>query len=105
ARVRTATTGTLVEAAKDLKWKGLDIALLFDSTGSMGGLIDAAKERVDELVAELGEMLPSVRVSVYTYLDKGDTYLYYGTPLTFDAWKIQGFLQYASAGQGGDLPE
>ena len=105
SRIRAAVTGTLVDAAKDLKWKGLDIALLFDSTGSMGGLLNAAKERIDELIAELGELLPSVRVSIYTYRDHGDNYLFYGTPLTFDSWKIQGYLQYASAGQGGDLPE
>lgn len=105
SRIRAAVTGKLVDAATDLKWKGLDIALLFDSTGSMGGLINAAKERIDELSAELAELLPSVRVSVYTYRDQGDNYVFYGTPLTFDTWKIQGFLQYASAGQGGDLPE
>ncbi|MCE9638013.1 MAG: HEAT repeat domain-containing protein [Planctomycetes bacterium] len=105
ARARAAITGSLADAAKDLKWKGLDIALLFDSTGSMSGLLNAAKERIDELIGELNELLPSVRVSVYTYRDKGDNYLFYGTPLTFDTWKLQGFLQYADAGQGGDLPE
>jgi HEAT repeat protein len=105
ARARAAITGTLLEAAKDLKWKGIDIALLFDSTGSMGGLIDAAKERVDEIADQLHDLLPSLRVSVYTYRDFGSDYLYYGTPLTYDTWKLPAFLQDASAGQGGDLPE
>jgi HEAT repeat protein len=105
SRITAAVTGSLADAAKDLKWKGLDIALLFDSTGSMSGLINAAKERIDELIAELGDLLPSVRVSVYTYRDKGDNYLFYGTPLTFDTSQLQAFLQYADAGQGGDLPE
>jgi len=105
ARARAAITGPLIEAAKDLKWKGIDIALLFDSTGSMGGLINAAKERVDEIADQLHDLLPSIRVSVYTYRDFGSDYLYYGTPLTYDTWKLPAFLQDADAGQGGDLPE
>ncbi|MFO0931666.1 MAG: HEAT repeat domain-containing protein [Planctomycetota bacterium] len=96
---------TLAQAARDYKWKGLDIALLFDSTGSMAGLIRAAKERVDEMIGELQTLLPSLRVSVYTYRDHGDNYLFYGTPLTADPWKLSGFLQNATHGQGGDIPE
>lgn len=96
---------TLAQAARDYKWKGLDIALLFDSTGSMAGLIRAAKERVDEIIGELQTLLPSLRVSVYTYRDHGDNYLFYGTPLTADVWKLSGFLQNAVHGQGGDIPE
>jgi HEAT repeat protein len=105
SRIRAAVTGSLVETARDLKWKGLDIALLFDSTGSMGGLITAAKERIDEISDELHDLLPSLRVSVYTYRDEGSDYVFYGTPLTYDTWKLPAFLQDASAGQGRDLPE
>jgi hypothetical protein len=98
-------TGTFAESAKDLKWKGIDIALLFDSTGSMGGLINAAKERIDEIADDLHDLLPSLRVSVYTYRDFGSDYVFYGTPLTYDTWKLAAFLQDAKAGQGGDIPE
>jgi HEAT repeat protein len=104
-RARAAITGPLIEAAKDLKWKGIDIALLFDSTGSMGGLINAAKERIDEIAEQLHDLLPSLRVSVYTYRDLGDDYVFYGNPLTYDTWKLPAFLQDADAGQGGDIPE
>jgi HEAT repeat protein len=105
ARKRAAVTGKLTEYARNLKWKGLDIALLFDSTGSMAGLIRAAKQRTDEIIHELNALLPSLRVSVYTYRDFGDNYVFYGTPLTYDTWKLSGFLQNATHGQGGDLPE
>src|SRR5204862_4802273 len=96
------TDSSLVEVAKDTKWKGLDIALLLDSTGSMAGLIRASKERIDEINQELATLLPSLRISVYTYRDHGDDYLYYGTPLTYDSWKLSGLLQNATHGQGGD---
>ena len=105
ARKRAAVTGKLTEYARNLKWKGLDIALLFDSTGSMAGLISAAKQRTDEIIQELNTLLPSLRVSVYTYRDFGDNYVFYGSPLTYDTWKLSGFLQNATHGQGGDLPE
>ncbi len=105
AHKRAAITGKLTEYARNLKWKGLDIALLFDSTGSMAGLISAAKERTDEIIHELNALLPSLRVSVYTYRDFGDNYVFYGSPLTYDTWKLSGFLQNATHGQGGDLPE
>ncbi len=104
-RARRVVTGALADVAKDLKWKGLDIALLVDSTYSMSGLLNAAKERVDELAEDLADLLPSVRISMYTYRDTTDDYLFYGTPLTFDSWKLQGYLQYADAGQGRDIPE
>ena len=96
---------SLEATTKDYKWKGLDISLLLDSTGSMAGLIRASKERMDEIIAELSALLPSLRVSVYTYRDHGDDYLFWGSPLTFDTWKLSGFLQNAVHGQGGDLPE
>jgi HEAT repeat protein len=102
---RIAVTGDFLEAARDLKWKGLDISLLFDSTASMNALISAAKERIDEIIRELGMLLPSLRVSVYTYRDETDDYLFYGTPLTYDSWKLTGFLQTAVSAQGRDIPE
>ena len=98
-------TGDLLEVARDLKWRGLDISLLFDSTASMAALISAAKERIDEIIRQLGLLLPSLRVSVYTYRDETDDYVYYGTPLTYDTWKLTGFLQTAVHGQGRDIPE
>jgi hypothetical protein len=105
AKQRLVVTGDLLTAAKDFKWKGLDIALLLDSTGSMAGLIRGAKESIDEIVTELATLLPSLRVSVYTYRDHGDDYLFYGTPLTYDTGNLAGFLQNAVHGQGGDIPE
>jgi len=100
-----AVTGSLVDQARDLKWRGVDIALLLDSTGSMAGLLRAAKQAIDEVLAELDSPLPSLRVALYTYRDVGDNYVFYGTPLTFDVDRLPGFLQSFVHGQGGDIPE
>ena len=85
---RAAEGRSLIETTRDYKWKGLDIALLLDSTGSMAGLIRASKERIDEIIAELSALLPSLRVSGYLYRDWGSDYLYYGSPLTYDTWAV-----------------
>ncbi len=107
-RVRQAgmvVTGSLAEQTRDLKWRGLDLVLLLDSTGSMAGLLRSAKQSIDEIIAEMASPLPSLRIALFTYRDFGDDYVYYGTPLTFDLVNLPGFLQSFVHGQGGDIPE
>lgn len=100
-----AVTGGLAEQTRDLKWRGLDLVLMLDSTGSMAGLLRSAKQSIDEIIAEMSSPLPSLRISLFTYRDFGDNYVYYGTPLTYDAEHLPGFLQSFVHGQGGDIPE
>lgn len=98
-------TGPLSEQVRDLKWRGLDVALLLDSTGSMAGLLRLAKQSIDDLIREMASPIPSLRIALVTYRDFGDNYVYYGTPLTFDLEHLPGFLQSFVHGQGGDIPE
>ncbi len=98
-------TGALADQTRDLKWRGLDVALLLDSTGSMAGLLRAAKQSIDMIIAEMASPLPSLRISLFTYRDFGDNYVYYATPLTYDVEHLPGFLQSFIHGQGGDIPE
>ena len=65
----------------------------------------AAKQSIDEIILEMSSPLPSLRISLFTYRDFGDNYVYYGTPLTFDLEHLPGFLQSFIHGQGGDIPE
>jgi HEAT repeat protein len=104
-RVGLVVTGPLAEQARDVKWRGLDIVLLLDSTGSMAGLLRAAKQGIDEIISEMGSPLPSLRIGLFTYRDFGDDYVFYGTPLTYDVERLPGFLQSFVHGQGGDIPE
>jgi len=90
---------------RDLRWRGIDLALLYDSTGSMTPVIRAVKQRVDLLLEETARIVPNVRMSLFTYRDVGEEYVYYGTPLTYATENLKAFAQVAEANRGGDLPE
>ncbi|MHC4859432.1 MAG: HEAT repeat domain-containing protein [Planctomycetota bacterium] len=91
--------------ARDLRWRGIDLVLAYDSTGSMIPVIRAVKQRLDLLLEEATRIVPNVQLSLFTYRDEGEEYLYYGTPLTFASDNLKAFVQVAEANRGGDLPE
>lgn len=88
-----------------LRKEGLDIAITFDSTGSMQGEIDQVKSQIERIGRILKRLVPSVRISVCSYRDTGDEYVVKGIPLTEDLAAIAGFLSEVRAGGGGDEPE
>ena len=94
---------------------GLDLVFVFDSTGSMGGIILEVKTRIRELAKVMHYLVPSVRIGLVTYRDwkKYDLDDYEYTvkylPLTkADADGInslEAFLRTTEAYGGGDIPE
>lgn len=91
--------------ARDLRWRGIDLVLCYDSTGSMIPVIRAVKQRLDLLIREASRIVPNLRMSLFTYRDEGEEYIYYGTPLTYAMDNLKSFVQVAEANRGGDLPE
>lgn len=89
----------------ELKKEGLDIAITFDSSGSMQGEIDQVKARIERIGQTLQRLIPSVRFSICTYRDRGDEYVVRGLPLTENLGEVIGFLSEIRAGGGGDEPE
>lgn len=85
----------------------LEMVFVLDTTGSMGGLIEGAKQRIWGIVNEVmqSESKPNVRVGLVAYRDKGDTYITQVLPLTEDLDKVYTTLMNYSAGGGGDTPE
>ncbi len=88
-----------------LKKEGLDIAIVFDSTGSMGEEIGELKKRIERIGNTLFALIPRTRISVCTYRDKGDAFIVKGEPLTDKLAKIIQFLNGVSAAGGGNVPE
>lgn len=88
-----------------LRQHGLDIALVFDSTGSMGGEIREVKRQISSIGNTLTTLVPKARISVCTYRDEGDEYVVKGLPLTNDLQEVHDFLRPIQAGGGGDHPE
>jgi Mg-chelatase subunit ChlD len=87
--------------------KTLEMVFVLDTTGSMGGLIDGAKQRVWGIINDVMQTPahPAVRVGLVAYRDHGDSYVTQVLPLTNDLDKVYTTLMEYRADGGGDGPE
>lgn len=85
----------------------LDVAFVLDTTGSMSGELDEARQRVRELSGALRAARPreTVRIGVVAFRDRGDAYITKVSALTPDVEETFGFLAELRAEGGGDGPE
>jgi Mg-chelatase subunit ChlD len=84
----------------------LEMVFVIDTTGSMGGLLEAAKQRIWGIVNDvIRETHSSVRVGLVAYRDRGDAYVTQVLPLTEDLDKVYMTLMDYQAVGGGDGPE
>jgi Mg-chelatase subunit ChlD len=85
----------------------LEMVFVIDTTGSMGGLIDGAKQKVWSIVNDVQQRSsrPSVKVGLVAYRDRGDEYITQVTPITDDLDKVYSNLMDLQAAGGGDEPE
>ena len=85
----------------------LEMVFVLDTTGSMSGLIDGAKQRIWGIINEVMQKpsKPRVRVGLVAYRDLGDTYVTKVLPITEDLDKAYTTLMDYQAGGGGDGPE
>lgn len=89
--------------------RNLDIAIVLDTTGSMGDEIRFLKAEVKDIAAKLREKFPNVnqRFSLICYRDvgQGDEYVTRKFDFTGDLNEFHSNLSKQSAAGGGDLPE
>ena len=85
----------------------MEMVFVLDTTGSMGGLLTGAKERIWGIVNEVMQTskLSSVKVGLVAYRDRGDRYITQVLPLTEDLDKVYSTLMDYEAQGGGDEPE
>ncbi len=85
----------------------LEMVFVLDTTGSMGGLIEGAKQRIWGIMNEVmqSKSHPAVRIGLVAYRDRGDQYVTQVLPLTNDLDKVYSTLMDYQAGGGGDTPE
>jgi von Willebrand factor type A domain-containing protein len=88
-----------------LRKVGLDVVLVIDATDSMQFVIDSVKGRLLKLITSLRVMVPTSRIGIVAYRDKGDEYITKWVDLSFSTGKLQDFLSTLRAGGGGDWPE
>ena len=108
---RTTTTKTTTTTTKPVYVSDgrdtLEMVFVLDTTGSMGGLIDGAKQRIWGIINEVMQKpsKPRVRVGLVAYRDLGDVYVTKLLPITEDLDKAYTILMDYQAGGGGDTPE
>ncbi len=85
----------------------VDVVFVLDTTGSMGGLIEGAKQKIWAIVNEIagGKPSPAIRVGLVAYRDKGDDYVTKKVELTDDLDAMYAQLMGFEANGGGDGPE
>ncbi len=106
----TVLTAGLTAAAGAQEAKpraAVDVLFVLDTTGSMGGMLEAAKTKVWAIANEVAKAkpTPTIRVGLVAYRDRGDAYVTKVTDLTKDLDKMYAELLALRADGGGDGPE
>ncbi len=85
----------------------MDLALVIDTTGSMGDEMAYLSAELQDIVARLQRNVGQLdlRIGVILYRDEGDAYVVRSVPLTADINAIQALLAQQKADGGGDMPE
>jgi hypothetical protein len=97
--------GSFGDYVGGLRRTGLDLALVIDTTESMQFVIDEVKKDLAALVRSLQRMVPTSRVGIVIYRDRGDEYVVKWTDLSFKTAKLEAFLAGVRASGGGDWEE
>ena len=105
ASLAIAVSVTIANAAAAQPRPRVEVAFVLDSTGSMGGLIEGAKQKIWSIAnAIVGRSpAPEVRIGLVSYRDRdGDEYVTRFYDLTDDIDAVFGNLQSFQADGGGD---
>ncbi len=85
----------------------IDAVFVLDTTGSMGGLLDAAKEKIWSIATTMAQAdpAPEIRLGLVAYRDRGDAYVTKVVDLSQDLDSVYAALMDFNAAGGGDGPE
>ncbi len=87
--------------------KKIEVVFALDTTGSMSGLIQTAKDKIWSIANTMAsaEPTPEIAIGLVAYRDRGDAYVTQVFDLTTDLDAIYAQLIDFKAGGGGDGPE
>lgn len=85
----------------------VEVAFVLDTTGSMGGLLEGAKQKIWSIATSVVDTNPDadIRIGLVAYRDIGDEYVTRTFDLTTDIQDIYANLLELKARGGGDWPE
>jgi uncharacterized protein YegL len=87
--------------------KRVEVVFVLDTTGSMGGLISAAQEKIWSIASTLAQaqQVPEISMGLVAYRDRGDAYVTRVIDLDKDLDSMYAQLMDFAADGGGDGPE
>jgi hypothetical protein len=96
-----------LSAAENSTKPRIEVCFVLDTTGSMSGLIEGAKQKIWSIANEMvsAKPTPELRLSLVGYRDRGDDYVVKSFDLTDDIDAVYANLHHFAAGGGGDTPE
>ena len=97
--------GSFEGYVSNLRRNGLDIVIVFDATGSMGGELDEVKKQVRRIGDTLIRLIPKARVGLVAYRDDASEFVVKGHKLSGNIQEADTFLAGIEAAYGGDRPE
>lgn len=85
----------------------IEVVFVLDTTGSMGNLIAAAKEKIWSIASTMAsaQPAPEIRMGLVAYRDRGDAYVTRVVDLSSDLDRMFVTLMDFEAAGGGDGPE
>jgi hypothetical protein len=85
----------------------IEVVFCLDTTGSMGGLIEGAKQKIWAICNQIAgdKPTPNLKVGLVAYKDRGDEYVTKVFDLSGDLDTIHAELKKFTAAGGGDEPE
>ena len=85
----------------------VDVVFVLDTTGSMSGLIQTAKEKIWSIATTMAsaQPTPEIRIGLVAYRDRGDHYVTRVVDLSDDLDSVYAALMDFQADGGGDTPE
>ncbi len=85
----------------------IDVVFVLDTTGSMGGLIQTAKEKIWSIATTMAsaQQAPEIRIGLVAYRDRSDAYVTKVVDLSTDLDSVYAELMDFEANGGGDTPE
>lgn len=115
----SGTQATLIESLEHAEWtvevdesrgrlpQKLDLALIIDTTGSMGDELEYLKVEIDSIASRIKRLFPNVdqRFALVLYRDNGDEYVTRTFDFTGSIGDFRSQLARQRATGGGDYPE
>ncbi len=114
-KITTALLSVLITSAalaaetmpNENKKPRIEVCFVLDTTGSMGGLIEGAKQKIWSIANDMisAKPTPELKIGLVGYRDRGDDYIVKSFPMTDDIDAMYGHLRAFEAAGGGDMPE